>query len=64
MTLYKNVFAEVPADGTTVWIVRFPYFDTPVQADWDEASALFTWTDSAANTHTIGVNDVWKWRPL
>lgn len=64
MSLWKNVFAEIPADAATVWIVRIPYFDTPVQATYDATAAEFTWTDSAAAMHTIGVNAVFKWRPV
>jgi len=63
-THWKNVFVEVPADASTVWIVRIPYFDTPVQATYDEASLTFTWTNSATNPVTIPLDQVFKWRDL
>jgi hypothetical protein len=62
--LWRNVFVVVPADASTVWIVRIPYFDVPVQAVWSAAGATFTWTDSAAATHVIGVSEVFKWRDI
>lgn len=61
---WVNVFKEVPADTDTVWIVRLPYYDTPVLAVWDEAGAVFTWQDSAANSHDIDLEAVFKWRPV
>ena len=63
-TPWKNVFVEVPADGATVWIVRIPYYDTPVQAVYDEADHIFVWTNSLSDQEPIAVNAVFKWRPL
>lgn len=62
--MWFNVLVQVPTDGSTVWIVRIPWFDTPVQAVWDAGHEWFTWTDSAAATHHIDVNQVFKWRDL
>jgi hypothetical protein len=61
---WQNVFVAVPADAATVWIVRIPYFDVPVQAVWSAGAATFTWTDSATATHAIGVSEVFKWRAV
>ncbi len=61
---WQNIFVAVPTDAQVVWIVRLPFFDTPVQATWNEAASQFTWTDSATNDHTIAVNAVFKWRDL
>ncbi len=63
-TRWKNVFVEVPADASTVWIVRIPYFDTPVQATFDNTSGTFTWTDSGTTARTIPLDQVFKWRDL
>ncbi len=62
--VWKNIFSEVPADGATVWIVRIPYFDTPVQATYDEMDSLFSWQTSNAHGETISINAVFKWRDL
>ncbi len=46
-TLWKNVFVEVPLDNDIVWIVRLPFFDTPIQAKFSEGPpGSFTWADS------------------
>jgi len=63
-TPWKNVFVEVPADAQAVWIVRIPYFDTPVQALYSEGNHNFEWVNSNANIVEIDVNQVFKWRPL
>jgi len=63
-TNWKNVFVQVPTDASTVWIVRIPYFDTPVQAVFDAASREFTWTGSDTTTTIISLNQVFKWRDL
>lgn len=61
---WKNIFVEVPADHSTVWIVRIPFFDTPVQATFGEATGTFSWIDSTGNAHTIDIDEIFKWRPL
>jgi hypothetical protein len=61
---WKNVFVEVPATGTTVWIVRLPYFDTPVQAVYSAADLAFIWTDSNAADNYVPQYLVFKWRDL
>lgn len=62
--VWKNVFVEVPADGATVWIVRIPWFDTPVQAVFSQGDESFTWTDSGGGTNVIATSAVFKWRSL
>jgi hypothetical protein len=62
MSSWHNVFVVIPADGAAVWIVRVPYFDTPVQATWHEGTAVFSWLDSLGHSHDLVVAAVWKWR--
>ncbi len=64
MTSWKNIFVEVPADAAVVWIVRIPFFDTPVQATFFAADAKFTWIDSGSVDRDIALDQVFKWRPL
>lgn len=61
---WKNIFVEMPHDADIVWIVRFPFFDTPTQAKYDQANNGFNWTDSNGHDLVIPTNLVWKWRPL
>jgi hypothetical protein len=62
--VWKNVFVSVPTDGETVWIVRLPYFDTPVQAVFARDAREFTWTADDTLTTIISLNAVFKWRSL
>lgn len=64
MSTWVNVFVQVPADSQSVWIVRLPYFDTPVQAVWSESISAFSWTLSNTTVVDISVNAVFKWRPV
>jgi len=65
VTLWKNIFVETPADQDTVWIVRIPFFDTPVQALFNEGNGTFEWVSVPDAVHNqISINDVFKWRPL
>jgi hypothetical protein len=59
-----NVFVSVPDTERVVWIVRLPFFDTPIQATWFQDSGNFQWADSNGGTHNISVNAVYKWRDL
>jgi hypothetical protein len=61
---WKSTFVEVPADGATVWIVRIPFFDTPVQATYNDAAQIFQWTNSLSTAVFIDTNLVFKWRPI
>jgi len=64
-TLWKNVFVEVPLDNDIVWIVRLPFFDTPIQAKFSEGPpGSFTWADSNASDQIIPLENVFKWRPV
>ena len=40
-SVWKDPAVELPLDGTTVWITRFPYFATPVQARFIRVAAGF-----------------------
>lgn len=60
--IWKNTFASLPTDAEVVWIVRLPYFDTPVLATWSKPSREFTWTGDDATDTIISVNAVFKWR--
>jgi hypothetical protein len=63
-TTWTNYLVAVPPDATTVWIVRLPFFDTPIQATYDAAGFFFTWIDSNAFNQTIQGVQVFKWRHL
>ncbi len=64
MTLWKNLQKQMPVDGATVWIVRIPFFDTPVQAVFNGTTEKFDWTDSNADTVSYEKVSVFKWRPV
>ena len=61
---WTNVFVEQPADSTTVWVVRIPFFDTPFQALFTRAPDVFTFTDDIGNPVEIPMHAVFKWRDL
>lgn len=61
---WTNIFAGAPTVDGVYWIVRLPYFDTPVQASYTFPDALFQWTDSNGNLIDILFNEVFKWRDL
>lgn len=62
--IWKVTTTEVPPDGTTVWIVRIPFFDTPIQALYDAGTQQFFYGDSDGFTTFIPAWGVFKWRDL
>ncbi len=63
-TPWQNVLVAVPPDGTTVWIVRLPFFDVPVQATYDANLQVFFYTDTNTITANVPFYVVFKWRPI
>jgi hypothetical protein len=55
---------RAPNDGDTVWIVRLPFFDKPVQANYDATDALFGYNDTNGVSVLIPTYLVYKWRPV
>ncbi len=60
--VWKNVFVETPTVTGNYWIVRLPFFDTPILATFTAGDQFFFWTDSSAQIVNIGFNEVFKWR--
>lgn len=58
---WKNTLVELPADASTVWIRRLPWWATPTQATFDLASLTFTAADTAV---PIPAWAVYSWRAL
>ncbi len=62
LRMWHNIHVLMPNDADLVWFVRIPYFDTPVQAQFDLAGDFFQWQDSNGTPHYTPTDQVFKWR--
>jgi hypothetical protein len=58
---WKSPLLELPADGSTVWIRRLPWWATPTQATFDLATLTFT---AVATAVPIPAGAIYAWRAL
>jgi hypothetical protein len=61
MSNWVNILRTRPLNGQTVWIRRYPFNDTPVQAVYDIYQLAFVWTDAYA-TYVLPWYEVHSWR--